>query len=111
MKKFIETEMGKIKGKDLEAEQESEGTKYLSPEDAALQVFSSLILSPSSSFIIHHWCFVLLHWTITVLYPFDTKDIQALPEHLKKSTFKKDQQMLSAQMLAGIPEVRPDVET
>ena len=44
MKKFIETEMGKIKGKDLEAEQESEGTKYLSPEDAALQVFSSLIL-------------------------------------------------------------------
>ena len=39
MKKFIETEMGKIKGKDLEAEQESEGTKYLSPEDAALQVF------------------------------------------------------------------------
>ena len=39
MKKFIETEMGKIKGKDLEAEQESEGIKYLSPEDAALQVF------------------------------------------------------------------------
>ena len=39
MKKFIETEMGKIKGKDIEAEQESEGTKYLSPEDAALQVF------------------------------------------------------------------------
>ena len=38
MKKFIETEMGKIKGKDLEAEQESEGSKYLSPEDAALQV-------------------------------------------------------------------------
>ena len=39
MKKFIETEMGKIKGKDLETEKESEGTKYLSPEDAALQVF------------------------------------------------------------------------
>jgi len=71
MKKFIETEMGKIKGKDLEAEQESEGTKYLSPEDAALQ---------------------------------------ALPEHLKKSTFKKDQQMLSAQMLAGIPEVDLGIE-
>merc|ERR1711928_192422 len=66
MKKFIESEMGKIKGKDLEVEKESEGSKYLSPEDAALQ---------------------------------------ALPEHLKKSTFKKDQQMLSAQMLAGIPEV------
>jgi len=29
----------------------------------------------------------------------------ALPEHLRKSTFKKDQQMLSAQMLSGIPEV------
>jgi len=29
----------------------------------------------------------------------------ALPEHLVKSTFKKDQQMLSAQMLSGIPEV------
>ena len=39
MKKFIETQMGKIKGKDLETEQEIEGTKYLSPEDAALQVF------------------------------------------------------------------------
>ena len=38
MKKFIETEMGKIKGKDLEVEKESEGSKYLSPEDAALQV-------------------------------------------------------------------------
>ena len=52
MKKFIETEMGKIKGKDLEAEQESEGTKYLSPEDAALQVFfisDSIFLS-----ICHH---------------------------------------------------------
>jgi len=71
MKKFIETEMGKIKGKDLEIEKESEGSKYLSPEDAALQ---------------------------------------ALPEHLKKSTFKKDQQMLSAQMLAGIPEVDLGIE-
>merc|ERR1711994_859976 len=71
MKKFIETEMGKIKGKDLEVEKESEGSKYLSPEDAALQ---------------------------------------ALPEHLKKSTFKKDQQMLSAQMLAGIPEVDLGIE-
>ena len=45
MKKFIETEMGKIKGKDLEAEQESEGIKYLSPEDAALQVFFFIHLS------------------------------------------------------------------
>ena len=30
---------------------------------------------------------------------------QALPAYLTKSTFKKDQQMLSAQMLTGIPEV------
>ena len=48
MKKFIETEMGKIKGKDLEVEKESEGSKYLSPEDAALQVcfnfFSALLV-------------------------------------------------------------------
>ena len=57
MKKFIETEMGKIKGKDIEAEQESEGTKYLSPEDAALQVF----FTDSKSF------FILL--TSLILFP------------------------------------------
>jgi len=34
----------------------------------------------------------------------------ALPEHLRKSTFKKDQQMLSAQMLSGIPEVDLGIE-
>ena len=45
MKKFIETEMGKIKGKDLEVEKESEGSKYLSPEDAALQVCSTFFLA------------------------------------------------------------------
>jgi len=34
----------------------------------------------------------------------------SLPEHLRKSTFKKDQQMLSAQMLSGIPEVDLGIE-
>merc|ERR1719402_875518 len=36
--------------------------------------------------------------------------LMALPEHLRKSTFKKDQQMLSAQMLTGIPEVDLGIE-
>ena len=45
MKKFIETEMGKIKGKDLEVDKESEGSKYLSPEDAALQVCLTFFLA------------------------------------------------------------------
>merc|ERR1719347_1880057 len=31
--------------------------------------------------------------------------LMSLPQHLTKSTFKKDQQMISAQMLTGIPEV------
>lgn len=70
MKKFIEVEMEKIKGRDVD-EEEEQGPKYLSPEDAALQ---------------------------------------ALPQHLTKSTFKKDQQMLSAQMLTGIPEVDLGIE-
>jgi len=70
MKKFIEVEMEKIKGTDVD-ENEDEGPQYLSPEDAALQ---------------------------------------ALPKHLTKSTFKKDQQMLSAQMLTGIPEVDLGIE-
>jgi len=68
MRKFIETEMDKLKGSKREKEEPENQPeeKYLSPEDAALL---------------------------------------ALPEHLRKSTFKKDQQMLSAQMLSGIPEV------
>lgn len=68
MRKFIETEMQKRKGNHQE---EEEGSKYVSPEDAALL---------------------------------------SLPEHLRKSTFKKDQQMLSAQMLSGIPEVDLGIE-
>jgi len=67
MRKFIETEMEKLKGSKTDQEDSMKiSPQYLSPEDAALL---------------------------------------ALPEHLRKSTFKKDQQMLSAQMLSGIPEV------
>jgi len=68
MRKFIETEMSKVKGAraDPEPEQEERAEEFLSPEDQALL---------------------------------------ALPQHLTKSTFKKDQQMISAQMLTGIPEV------
>lgn len=71
MRKFIEVEMEKVKGTAEMEEEEDEGPKYLSPEDAALQ---------------------------------------ALPAYLTKSTFKKDQQMLSAQMLTGIPEVDLGIE-
>jgi len=71
MKRFIDTEMEKIKGVEDEVGEEEDQPKYLSPEDAALQ---------------------------------------ALPGHLTKSTFKKDQQMLSAQMLTGIPEVDLGIE-
>merc|ERR1719319_1558068 len=72
MRKFIETEMDNLKGRQEEEEEDADvGTRYLSPEDAALL---------------------------------------SLPEHLRKSTFKKDQQMLSAQMLTGIPEVDLGIE-
>ena len=68
MRKFIETEMSKIKGSKAEDVNDDDEDKheFLSPVDAA---------------------------------------IRALPEHLTKSTFKKDQQMISSQMLTGIPEV------
>merc|ERR1712098_642104 len=68
MRKFIETEMGRLKGEKATDEDNEDEKKdeFLSPEDAALM---------------------------------------SLPEHLTKSTFKKDQQMISAQMLTGIPEV------
>ena len=45
----------------------------------------------------------------TYLSPEDAA-LLALPEHLRRSTFKKDQQMLSAQMLSGIPEVDLGIE-
>lgn len=70
MRKYIETEMEKMKGVS-EEDDDNDGPAYLTPEDAALM---------------------------------------ALPEHLRKSTFKKDQQMLSAQMLTGIPEVDLGIE-
>merc|ERR1719282_828058 len=71
MRKFIETEMSRMKGGtnnagDDDNEGDEEKSEFLSPEDAALM---------------------------------------SLPQHLTKSTFKKDQQMISAQMLTGIPEV------
>lgn len=68
MRKFIETEMSKMKGRPEEADDDEEDKtpQFLAPEDAALL---------------------------------------SLPSHLTKSTFKKDQQMISAQMLTGIPEV------
>merc|ERR1719192_619749 len=66
MRKFIETEMSKMKGRPEVTEEEEPEPQFLAPEDAALL---------------------------------------SLPAHLTKSTFKKDQQMISAQMLTGIPEV------
>lgn len=72
MKKFIETEMEKRRGKNLNMEYTAgseEGTvtsKYMTPEEAALA---------------------------------------ELPEHLKAGTGKKSEEMLSSQMLSGIPEV------
>jgi len=71
MRKYIETEMEKLKGGGQSEEEKDTTPAYLTPEDAALM---------------------------------------ALPEHLRKSTFKKDQQMLSAQMLTGIPEVDLGIE-
>jgi len=70
MRKFIEIEMDRIKGRKEESDDQPKAV-YMSPEDAALL---------------------------------------SLPEHLRKSTFKKDQQMLSAQMLSGIPEVDLGIE-
>jgi len=70
MRKYIETEMEKMKGVEEDVK-DDDGPAYLTPEDAALM---------------------------------------SLPEHLRKSTFKKDQQMLSAQMLTGIPEVDLGIE-
>ena len=64
MRKFIETEMEKRRGKNTDEEDDS--SKYMSPEEQALM---------------------------------------SLPEHLRKSNSKKNEEMLSSQMLSGIPEV------
>ena len=70
MKKFIESEMEKRRGKAVNQEEVEENT-YKSPEDKALL---------------------------------------SLPEHLSKSTFKKNEEMLSSAMLSGIPEVDLGIE-
>ncbi len=73
MRKFIEAEMEKRRGKGEEDGEGGpvKGSNYLSPEDRALL---------------------------------------SLPEHLKKSTFRKNEEMLSSQMLSGIPEVDLGIE-
>ena len=70
MKKFIESEMERRRGKSVNQE-EVEESSYKSPEDKALL---------------------------------------SLPEHLSKSTFKKNEEMLSSAMLSGIPEVDLGIE-
>lgn len=70
MKKFIDSEMEKRRGKAFNQE-EVEENSYKSPEDKALL---------------------------------------SLPEHLSKSTFKKNEEMLSSAMLSGIPEVDLGIE-
>ena len=73
MKKFIESEMEKRRGKSVHQlnEEADEESAYKSPEDKALL---------------------------------------SLPEHLSKSTFKKNEEMLSSAMLSGIPEVDLGIE-
>jgi len=66
MRKFIEVEMERRRGKKQTDEGQNDQDKYLSPEEKALM---------------------------------------SLPEHLKKSQSKKSEEMLSSQMLSGIPEV------
>ncbi|XP_018325319.1 telomere length and silencing protein 1 homolog [Agrilus planipennis] len=76
MMKYIDEQLAKRKGKGTdikkdEGEQSFSKTKYLSPEEAALQ---------------------------------------ALPDHLKESSHRKNEEMLSNQMLNGIPEVDLGIE-
>ncbi len=40
----------------------------------------------------------------------EEKALQTLPEHLRKSTFRRNEEMLSSQMLSGIPEVDLGIE-
>ena len=70
MRKFIESEMEKRRGKSVNQD-EVEENSYKSPEDKALL---------------------------------------SLPEHLSKSTFTKNEEMLSSAMLSGIPEVDLGIE-
>lgn len=66
MQKYIEENLAKRRGADQKLEDKPEESKYLSPEEAALQ---------------------------------------AVPDLLRESTSKKSEEMLSNQMLSGIPEV------
>lgn len=68
MMKYIEEQLAKkkCKTKDEKEEGQDDSSKYLSPEEAALQ---------------------------------------AVPEHLRASTTRRSEEMLSNQMLSGIPEV------
>ena len=70
MRKVIESEMEKRRGKSVNQD-EVEENSYKSPEDKALL---------------------------------------SLPEHLSKSTFTKNEEMLSSAMLSGIPEVDLGIE-
>ena len=70
MRKFIESELEKRRGKTDDGTG-NEGLTYVSPEDKALM---------------------------------------SLPEHLKKDQTKKSEEMLSSQMLSGIPEVDLGIE-
>ena len=40
----------------------------------------------------------------------EDRALMSLPDHLKKSTFRKNEEMLSSQMLSGIPEVDLGIE-
>ena len=40
----------------------------------------------------------------------EERALKSLPDHLRKSTFKKNEEMLSSQMLSGIPEVDLGIE-
>ena len=71
MKKFIDREMEKRRGKTDDDDETGGKGSYVAPEDKALM---------------------------------------SLPDHLKKSTFKKNEEMLSSQMLSGIPEVDLGIE-
>lgn len=71
MMKYIDNELKKRKGLEVD-NKESDMSKYLTPEDAALA---------------------------------------SLPEHLRESSSKKSEEMLSNQMLNGIPEIDLGIES
>ena len=68
--KYIDEQLSKRKGQEA-MNQEIDGNRYLSPEDAA---------------------------------------ILSLPKHLRETSTKKSEEMLSNQMLNGIPEIKLGIE-